>query len=390
MKKLLIDVNSIVPYYVSGKINGIGRTTLELIQALADIDDLPFEIELYSQNMKGIGGRNIGLPFECSHFYLPHRDKLNKILARYPIREWFTGYDIMHIPHNFEYVHRPEKCIVTLHDALFMHIQEKTFAHEKMKEIVPPFISQCRHIITCSEHSKKDIVETMGVDPQKISVIYWGVKHEVFFPMQVSKEMLVNDLSLPLRNTGYFLSVSCNNERKRTNVLVESYLKYGEFESPVNDLVLVWSNPPKELIEKIAYSKVKDHVHFLSNISDNQLSLLYNGATALFFPSMFEGFGLPLLEGMACGTPIVTCRNSSLDEIGGEVAFYLSDPIDEGIIEMMKIFNADSVDCRQRVKAGIKRASLFTWERTAEQTVKVYEKSLNNNSCSTDSIRKIC
>ena len=63
-KKLLIDVNSIVPYYVSGKVNGIGRTTLELLQALADIDNLPFEIELYSQNMKGIGGRNTGLHFE--------------------------------------------------------------------------------------------------------------------------------------------------------------------------------------------------------------------------------------------------------------------------------------------------------------------------------------
>lgn len=63
-KKLLIDVNSIVPYYVSGKVNGIGRTTLELLQALADIDNLPFEIELYSQNMKGIGGRNTGLPLK--------------------------------------------------------------------------------------------------------------------------------------------------------------------------------------------------------------------------------------------------------------------------------------------------------------------------------------
>ena len=67
-KKLLIDVNSIIPYYVSGKVNGIGRTTLELLQALADIDNLPFEIELYSQNMKGIARRNTGLHYECSHF----------------------------------------------------------------------------------------------------------------------------------------------------------------------------------------------------------------------------------------------------------------------------------------------------------------------------------
>ena len=107
--------------------------------------------------------------------------------------------------------------------------------------------------------------------------------------MQVSKEILVNELPFPLRNTGYFLSVSCNNERKRTNVLVESYLQYSECASPVNDLVLVWSNPPEELTEKISHSKVKDHIHFLSNISDKQLSLLYNGATALFFLPCLKG-----------------------------------------------------------------------------------------------------
>ena len=105
MKRLLIDINSIVPYYVTGKVNGIGRTTLELIQALAGIKNLPFEVVLYSQNMKGIGGRNTGLPFKTKHLYLPHREKIDKLLARFPIKECLTGYDIMHIPHNFEYVY---------------------------------------------------------------------------------------------------------------------------------------------------------------------------------------------------------------------------------------------------------------------------------------------
>ena len=95
MKKLLIDANPIVPYYVFGKVNGIGRTTLELIQALAQIDNLPFEVILYSQNMKGIGGRNIGLPFKNCHVYLPHREKIDRLLAKFPMRECLTGYDLM-------------------------------------------------------------------------------------------------------------------------------------------------------------------------------------------------------------------------------------------------------------------------------------------------------
>ena len=100
-KKLLIDVNSIVPYYVSGNVNGIGRTTLELLQALA-----------------GIGGRNTGLPFKSTHLYLPHREKWNKVLAKFPIREWLTKYDIMHIPHNSDYTENIAKTIFTFHDLI--------------------------------------------------------------------------------------------------------------------------------------------------------------------------------------------------------------------------------------------------------------------------------
>ena len=224
MKRLLIDVNSIVPYYVTGKVTGIGRTTLELIQALAKIPELPFEVTLYSQNMKGIGGRNTGLPFKNKHLYLPHREKVDRLLARFPVREWFTGYDLMHIPHNFEYVYRPDKCVVTLHDALFMKMQESVFEHEKMKQIVPPFMHQCKHIITCSEASKRDIVETMGVNPEKITVIYWGVKHDIFFP-QKDKLSVRDKLQSKFKlSNPYFLSVSCNAERKRTDVLVRSYI----------------------------------------------------------------------------------------------------------------------------------------------------------------------
>ena len=104
MKKILIDINSIVPYFACGKINGIGRTTKELVESLSRIEDLPFEITLYSQNMKGIGGRNLDTKFKSYHLYYPNREKWNKALSFFPVREWMTRYDLMHIPHNFEYV----------------------------------------------------------------------------------------------------------------------------------------------------------------------------------------------------------------------------------------------------------------------------------------------
>lgn len=377
MKRILIDANPIVPYYVFGKVNGIGRTTLELIQVLAQIDNLPFEVTLYSQNMKGIGGCNTGLPFKNRHVYLPHREKIDKLLAKFPIREWLTGYDLMHIPHNFEYVHRPEKCVVTLHDALFMKIQEKAFKHEKMKLIVPPFIQKCKHVITCSNASKKDIIETMGIPPEKISVIYWGVKHDIFYP-QLNKIRVKQELQSKLNIANpFFLSVSCNAERKRTDVLVNSYLTLLKSKQITHDLVLVWGNPPQTLLDEIKRSGFQTRIHFLKNISDTDLALLYNGATAMFFPSSYEGFGLPLLEAMACGTPVVTCHNSSLDEIAGEAAIYLAEPISESLINTLYDIEQNLFDLNMLVEKGIKRASHFTWEKTAIETTEVYSKALN-------------
>lgn len=377
MKRLLIDVNSIVPYYVTGKVTGIGRTTLELIQALAKIPELPFEVTLYSQNMKGIGGRNTSLPFKDKHLYLPHREKVDRLLARFPVREWFTGYDLMHIPHNFEYVYRPDKCVVTLHDALFMKMQESVFEHEKMKQIVPPFMHQCKHIITCSEASKRDIVETMGVNPEKITVIYWGVKHDIFFP-QKDKLSVRDKLQSKFKlSNPYFLSVSCNAERKRTDVLVRSYIALSSKQPLSHDLVLVWGNPPISLLEEVKNSSVTNRIHFLKNISDEDLALLYNGAGAMFFPSSYEGFGLPLLEAMACGTPVVTCRNSSLDEIAGEAAIYLEEPISNSLCNVMRQFDQHELDLNSMIEKGLKRAALFNWEKTAKDTIQVYSKMLN-------------
>lgn len=379
MKKLLIDVNSVVPFFINGRVSGIGRTTLELVEALSKLQNLPFKIELYSQNMKGIGAGNIKSGFKTHHLYLPNRDNVNKILARIPIRETLFPCDLLHITSNFAHVKNPEQCVVTLHDALFMKMEEKAFNHAVMRREVPPFIQRCKHVITCSENSKKDIIETMYVDPEKVSVIYWGVKHNVFFPKQVSIEKMKSQLSFPLQGSSYFLSVSCNNERKRTNVLVESYFKYCEQMRPLNDLVLVWNNPPQGLKNEVEERGLTNIVHFLTNISDENLALLYNGATALFFPSAYEGFGLPILEAMACGTPVVTCKNSSLEEVGGDAAIYLNEHLlKESMCITMKKLESGEIALEDYRQKCIAQANKFTWKNTAEQYVQIYQQLLNS------------
>lgn len=190
-------------------------------------------------------------------------------------------------------------------------------------------------------------------------------------------ERLKNELSLPLKGSGYFLSVSCSAERKRTNVLVDSYLEYSEQRNILNDLVLLWNNPPQELKKKVEERGLMNRVHFLTNVSDEDLALLYNGATALFFPSAYEGFGLPVLESMACGTLPVICGNSSLSEVGGDAAIYLEERrLKESMRDVMKQLEDVEMLDNYRQKC-IDQADKFSWDETAKQYIRLYKQMLD-------------
>jgi glycosyltransferase involved in cell wall biosynthesis len=336
------------------------------VEALAEIkEELPFDMVLYSQNMKGIGGKNLkDIPFEKRHLYLPHREKYNRLLQRFPIREILTGYDWLHIPHNFEYVYNPQKTIVTLHDALFMHMQEEQFNHAQMAKIVPPFMRNVKTIITCSEFSKQDIIATMNVSAEKIHVVPWGIRHDLFSPVEEKTD-----------TRPYFLSVSCNAERKNTPRLIDCYIELAQT-NPDNDLYLLW-NAPEFIREKVNASGFQDRIHFLHHVSDDDLRLLYAGATATVFPSLYEGFGLPVLESMACGTPVICSNITSLPEVGGDAAIYI-DPLDnQSIINALLAFENNIVDRQALVEQGIKQAAKFTWEQCARETAWVYEQQLS-------------
>lgn len=375
-KRLLIDVNSVVPFFATGRTTGIGRTTLELVKALDDIrDELPFDVTLFSQNMKGIGGRNIETGFRCKHLYLPHRPKFDRIARNFALREMLSPYDLMHVPHNYEIVRRPEKCIVTLHDALFMKLQEQQFNHARMAEIVPPFIRQCKHIITCSAHSKKDICETMGVAEEKVSVIYWGINHRCFHPLENR-----GDISECIKQRHgitrpFYMSVSCNMERKRTDVLVRSFMEFCKINDSC-DLALVWRNPPENLVNEVKTAGMAERVHFLRNIDDEELTELLNCAKALCFVSKYEGFGLPIIEAMACGCPVITCRNSCLQEIGGDAAIYVEEPINESLVALFQQIDKHQEMLVSKIEPSIEQADKFHWHKAARQYAELYERLL--------------
>ncbi len=377
MKRVAFDVDSLVPYYVTGQMSGIGRATMELVRALDKMEQLPVQILLYSQNMKGIGARNLGTRFATKHLYLPFRPRVNKAISRLPLRQWLTGCDLYHIPHNFDYVHRPDKCIVTLHDALFFTCPQEAFNFEFARREYPRLARRCRGIITCSLSSKRDIVQYMNVPEEKIEVIPWGVNHSIFHPASPS----TGTPATATAGERTFLCVSCSTGRKNTLNVIKAYALFMQRLAPADRpqahrLTLVWNRPSTEVHALIRQHGIEDKVTFLAGIGDEALADLYRQASCFFFPSRYEGWGSPLLEALACGTPAVTCRNSSLPEVGGDAAYYV-DP--DGIEEMasyMQQFEEGTLLKADREAACLAQAARFSWERCAEQTVAYYTRSL--------------
>lgn len=360
MKRVVIDVDSVINYYTRGWVSGIGRTTIELVKALSQQTDLPVELMLYSQNMKGIGAKNMNIPLLYRHLWWPYRDRWNRVLSHTPIRQWLTHYDLYHIPHNFDHVHHPERTIVTIHDALFFAYPDDSPLHQFARRYYPELARRCRAIITCSESSKRDIVHYMDVPADKIFVTPWGLNRNMFYPNPQ-----------PPTGNPFFLMVSCGSKRKNARTLIKAYEQF-VIHHPRHELVMVWPNVPDDVVNYCSKEPLRSHVYFEDAVDDERLSRLYNEATATFFPSHYEGFGLPVLESMACGTPVVTCNNSSLPEVGGTAAFYVdADDIDAMAQYMERFENGDfnMVSLRQRC---IEQASQFSWQRCAHQTLQAY------------------
>ena len=363
-KRVVIDVNAALPLYNKGWVSGIGRTTKELVEALDNIDNLPFDVMLYSQNTKGIRGDRLQTHFKSRHLLLPHKSWANRMIGKTHLREWSTGYDLLHIPHNFEWVRKPERTLVTIHDALFFAYPDDVFNFQYYQQVYPTLAKRCRGIITCSESSKKDIMQYMDVPGEKIFVCPWGYRKDIYYPREQKKV-----------EHSYFLMVSCSMGRKNSMSVIRAYEKFSK-NNPSHELWIVWPNTPQSVLEYCGQSHLKKLIHISQSVDDDTLGQLYSDATATFFPSRYEGFGLPVLESMACGTPVVTCQNSSLPEVGGDAAFYV-DPDDmEALCDYMEQFEQQTLKKTDYSEKCMAQASLFSWERCAQQTVEVYKQLL--------------
>lgn len=374
MKRVVIDASSCLIGSWNPNLTGIGRTTLELIRTLEARNNLPFELVLFCQRLSHNRLQHYNFTSKQFCLPLPRFQSVEKIKSILPVVETLTGADIYHIPHNHSGFFRNNRTILTIHDAMIFDIREDHLYSSAEKHSLKCDAERCSSIITCSISSKRLLLKYLDVQEDKITVAPWGYDKSVFFPY--SQEQVQEALKTKFCLVRpYLLSVSCNIGRKRTPELIRQYLKLASKDYPY-DLVLVWRKPSEEVRKLLENSAAAHRVHIIPSVNNHDLALLYNGTACMVFPSIYEGFGLPVLEAMACGRPVMITHETSLPEIGGNAAIYFDTIEEDNIGEKLLQLADGQFNLEDLSRRSLIQASKFSWEQCADITISVYNSLL--------------
>jgi len=280
--------------------------------------------------------------------------------------------DIIHLPnqHFARYaLFLSQPFIVTVHDLArcCFNFDPETISEKILLNLDIRYIKRASHIIAISQSTKSDLTEYLRISETKISVIYNGVDHNIFRPYNIK-----------LPDKPYILYVGSERPRKNLGRLFAAFAKLKK-EFPELKLVKVGvsgrsENYRRGTIKKLDSLGITRDVIFVDHIAELDLAHYYSSAALLAYPSLYEGFGLPPLEAMACGCPVVTSNTSSLPEVLGEAGIMVNPYDIDSLAQAMRQVLTDSELRNDMVRKGLEQAKRFSWERAAMKTMEVYER----------------
>jgi alpha-1,3-rhamnosyl/mannosyltransferase len=280
-----------------------------------------------------------------------------------------AGIDLLHAPSYTAPVGGPRPLALTIHDVSYeRHPEWYPYRRDFLRRAFYRWSARTADVvITDSEFSKSEIVAAYGLDRQRIAVV--PLAAAPLFTMAVDEPP---PSDLPRR---FLLHVGDLHARRNVEIVMHALIALGERRPDLADVGLVLVGPDRGTaarLRDVANTVRRPLAFFVNRLDDVALRACYRSATALVYPSRYEGFGLPLLEAMACGCPVVAARTSSIPEVTGDAAVLL-DPDDAPAWSSAIERVLDSADARARLRDGsLRRAAQFSWRRTAEETVQVY------------------
>jgi glycosyltransferase involved in cell wall biosynthesis len=352
---------------------GISQYILQLLSALAKIDKENEYLIFHSRK----DGRSYLPPnspnFQRVDLWTP---------CHHRVERWSLSAELL--PHRLDVFHSPDfippqwggkREVVTVHDLNFVYYPEFLTAESRRYYAgqIDWAVAHADHISADSEQTRRDLIERLGVGAEKVTAVHLAANPVYSKPL--AEEAIRQTLDEFNLERGYLLFVGTLEPRKNVPLLLRVYHQLLQERTTDKPLVLVgrkgWLF--EEIFETISALGLGEKVRHLSGVNDERLAHLYSAAGVLALPSYYEGFGLPPLEAMHCGCPVVVSDRGSLPEIVGKAGIILAPDEQAGWVEALGLVLTDSEQRARMIRAGLEQAKRFNWETAARQTLGIYQ-----------------
>jgi glycosyltransferase involved in cell wall biosynthesis len=351
---------------------GISRYTWHLLQALAELDNVD-EFVVF-QHRKHRTPLIQQANFRRATLFAPVHHRLEQAMLTAELMRF--RFDLLHSTDFIPPLYSPIKSVITVHDLAFLHYPHfLTTESAAYYGQIDKAIVKATHIIVPSEYTRQDLIAQLGSPADKVTVIHEAA-NPIFKPLPFAETLhaVRNRYHLPER---FVLSVGTIEPRKNINGLLQAFAHLRDKYAPGDVMLAIAGSKGwlyEETLELVKTLNLETQVRFLGRVPDEDLHQLYVAARCHVHPAHYEGFGLPPLEAMACGTPTIVSNISSLPEVVGDAAL-LVNPLDfeEIAVAMHRLLTDDDLHA-ELSKKGLQRACVFSWERAAHRTLDVYRK----------------
>jgi glycosyltransferase involved in cell wall biosynthesis len=365
-----IGIDARIVYYARGGIRNYVLHLLDVLPSL-DVDTDYYVLHSRKDHPPPLSGTNLR-PVPC---WTPSHHRLERWALGVEIAR--LGLDLLHTTDFIPPALGPRRSVITVHDLNFLYYPQFLTAesHRYYNQRIEWAVRRADHILADSHATKSDLVSLLNVPLEKITVVHLAAD-PAFRPLpDAEARRVATQYGL---EPGYLLFVGTLEPRKNLPGLLQAYRRLLDAEVTAAPLVLIGGKGwlYDEVFERVKVLHLHGRVRFLHDVPDADLPAMYNAASLLATPSFYEGFGLPALEAMACGTPVVVADRASLPEVVGEAGLLVNPDDPDGIAQALaRVLTDESLRARMQ-ELGLAQAGCFTWERATRATLAVYRQVL--------------